>query len=52
VFTPGSKMPLQKMTDGAQREALIAYLELATEDSPIDGKGSASPDSPAQGGQQ
>jgi cytochrome c len=30
-FTPGSKMPLQKMTDPAQREALIAYLKLATE---------------------
>ena len=25
-FTPGSKMPLQKMTDKAQRDALIAYL--------------------------
>jgi cytochrome c len=29
-FTPGSKMPLQKMTDRAQRDALIAYLEVAT----------------------
>lgn len=25
-FTPGSKMPLQKMTDKSQRDALIAYL--------------------------
>jgi cytochrome c len=30
-FTPGSKMPLQKMTNPAQRDALIAYLKLATE---------------------
>jgi cytochrome c len=30
VFTPGSKMPLQKMADRAQREALIAYLVQAT----------------------
>jgi len=26
VFTPGSKMPLQKMTDARQRAALIAYI--------------------------
>lgn len=48
-YTPGSKMPLQKMTDHAQREALIAYLKLATEPDksmqPIDGKGSAGPES-------
>lgn len=30
-FTPGSKMPLQKMTDAKQREALIAFLKIATE---------------------
>jgi cytochrome c len=30
VFTPGSKMPLQKMTDKAQRDALIAFLRVAT----------------------
>ena len=30
-FTPGSKMPLQKMTDSAQRYALIAFLKVATE---------------------
>ena len=31
TFTPGSKMPLQKMTNPAQRQALIAYLKRATE---------------------
>lgn len=30
IFTPGSKMPLQKMADQAQRDALIAYLKIAT----------------------
>lgn len=30
IFTPGSKMPLQKMTNPKQREALIAYLKAAT----------------------
>lgn len=30
-FTPGSKMPLQKMTDTAQRDALIAFLKVASE---------------------
>lgn len=30
VVTPGSKMPLQKMTDAGQRAALIAYLKQAT----------------------
>lgn len=30
VFTPGSKMPLQKMTDEAQRSDLISYLKEAT----------------------
>ena len=29
-FTPGSKMPLQKMTDQQQRDDLIAFLEQAT----------------------
>jgi len=29
-FTPGSKMPLQKMTDARQRDALIAFLRIAT----------------------
>lgn len=31
-FTPGSKMPLQRMTDKAQRDALIAFLKVATHD--------------------
>jgi len=30
-FTPGSKMPLQKMTDPEQRAALVAFLKIATE---------------------
>ncbi len=30
VVTPGSKMPLQQMTDKTQRDALIAYLKIAT----------------------
>ena len=30
VFTPGSKMPLQKMTDKVQRDALIVYLKRAS----------------------
>ena len=30
VVTPGSKMPLQRMTDKAERDALIAYLKVAT----------------------
>ena len=29
-FTPGSKMPLQKITDAKQRDALIAFLKQAT----------------------
>ena len=29
VVTPGSKMPLQKITDKGQRDALIAYLKVA-----------------------
>lgn len=29
-FTPGSKMPLQKMNDAKQRDALIAFLKVAT----------------------
>jgi len=52
VFTPGSKMPLQKMTDAAQREALIAYLKVATQPEPIDGNGPRAPDSSAQGEKQ
>jgi len=49
VFTPGSKMPLQKMSDTAQRDALIAYLELATANQPIDANGRTGAESSAQG---
>jgi cytochrome c len=49
VFTPGTKMPLQKMTDAGQREALIAFLKLATEGPPIDANGPAGAESSAQG---
>ena len=49
VFTPGSKMPLQKMTDTAQRDALIAFLKLATEGQPIDANGPPGAESSAQG---
>lgn len=49
AFTPGSKMPLQKMTDPAQRAALIAYLKLATTAKPaqpsVDEQGPSGPDS-------
>lgn len=31
-YTPGTKMPLQKIADPKKREALIAYLKVATED--------------------
>jgi cytochrome c len=33
-FTPGSKMPLQKMTRPGDRDDLIAYLRVATVDAP------------------
>jgi cytochrome c len=50
VFTPGTKMPLQKMTDVAQRDALIAFLELATKADPaIDASLPGSAESSAQG---
>jgi cytochrome c len=54
VFTPGSKMPLQKMSDPAQRDALIAFLKAATdmgaETQPsIDEKGPLGPDSTLKG---
>ncbi len=44
-FTPGSKMPLQKMTDPEQRAALIAYLEVATRPDPA-GASSTRQDAP------
>lgn len=40
-YTPGSKMPLQKMTDKAQRDALVAFLKAAT--APSLGNGDAGP---------
>lgn len=40
-FTPGSKMPLQKMTDKAQRDALIAYLMTTEATAATDNSGSA-----------
>ncbi len=43
ILTPGSKMPLQRITDRAQRDALIAYLRSAT----VDGGGERSPESDA-----
>ena len=33
-FTPGSKMPLQKMTNDKERDALIAFLKVATTSEP------------------
>lgn len=30
VYTPGSKMPLQRITDKVKRDALIAYIKAAT----------------------
>ncbi len=37
-FTPGSKMPLQVMTDRTERDDLVAYLQIATHDGagPVD----------------
>ncbi len=49
AYTPGSKMPLQRMTDAAQRNALIAYLKAATTDATaqpsVDGSRRTTPDS-------
>jgi len=42
-------MPLQKMADSAQRDALIAFLKLATEGQPIDANGPPGAESSAQG---
>jgi cytochrome c len=36
VVTPGSKMPLQKMTDASDRDALIAFLQVATKPEAVD----------------
>lgn len=59
TLTPGSKMPLQKMNDPAQREALIAFLKVATapdgagsNKQSIDGKGATGPESGPKGEKQ
>jgi cytochrome c len=53
VFTPGSKMPLQRMGDVAQREALIAYIKAASEVGSarpsIDDPGVSASESPREG---
>jgi cytochrome c len=55
VFTPGSKMPLQRMADAHQREALIAFIAAATSEAGtpagIDERGLSTPESPAKGEQ-
>jgi len=45
-YTPGSKMPLQKITDKETREALIAFLKSATTDD-----GDTHPTEPQKAGQ-
>jgi cytochrome c len=45
--TPGSKMPLQKITNETQRDALIAYLKVATA---VDDKAGMGPGSDVKGG--
>ena len=56
VFTPGSKMPLQRMTDAKQREALIAFIMAASADAgarapgDVDEHGASAPESPREGG--
>ena len=50
VLTPGSKMPLQKMTDARQRDALIAFLRIATRgDAAVDGAAPSAQDSATKG---
>jgi hypothetical protein len=41
VYTPGSKMPLQKIADPAKRGALVRYLEAATDPAREAGGGEA-----------
>ncbi len=48
-FTPGSKMPLQVMQDTAERDALIAFLEVATRAAPVDAGAPNRQDSTQQG---
>lgn len=49
-YTPGSKMPLQKMTEKAQRDALVAFLRAATAPSPVDGQDASGEGSDNEGG--
>ena len=49
-YTPGSKMPLQKMTDKAQRDALVAFLKAATAPSPVDAGDASGEGSKKDGG--
>jgi cytochrome c len=48
--TPGSKMPLQKITDEKLRGALIAYLKLATATTTVDDNPGVGPGSNVKGG--
>jgi cytochrome c len=48
--TPGSKMPLQKISDETQRDALIAYLKEATAAATVDDKAGMGPGSDVKGG--
>ena len=46
-FTPGSKMPLQVMGDKGERDALVAFLNIATRDpKPVDGAATPPQESP------
>jgi cytochrome c len=55
VFTPGSKMPLQRIGDAAEREALIAFIAAASAEAgtgqqpSIDAAGVSASESPKQG---
>jgi cytochrome c len=58
VFTPGSKMPLQTMSDRTQRDALVAYLQQATAEpangggQPVDERGLTGPELQDKGAKQ
>lgn len=49
-YTPGSKMPLQKMTDKEQRDALVAFLKAATAPSPAGDDAAGGKGSDTKGG--
>jgi cytochrome c len=48
-FTPGSKMPLQVMQEKEERDQLIAFLRVATNDKPVDGAAPSRQESPRSG---